>query len=65
MDLAEAAQYLALPMRTVSRLVTKGEIHATGWPMRIRWSDLEDFLRRSRIKPGQLRHLYQVADEDA
>jgi hypothetical protein len=62
--LQDAAEYLSIPMRTMYDLVGRREIHTTGWPMRIAWSELEDFVRRSRLKPGSLRHLYSPGDED-
>ena len=62
--LPEAAEYLGLAMRTMYNLVGRREIRATGWPMRISWSELEDLIRRSRINPGELRHLYPPGVED-
>jgi excisionase family DNA binding protein len=58
LSVPEAANYLGMDLRTVHRLIGRREIHATGWPMQIPQSELEDFLRRSRIKPGSLQHLY-------
>jgi hypothetical protein len=45
-------------VRAMHRFVGRREIHATGWPMQIPQSELEDFIRRSRIRPGELRHLH-------
>ncbi|HEX2273883.1 MAG TPA: helix-turn-helix domain-containing protein [Acidimicrobiales bacterium] len=59
LSLPEAAEYLGVAMRTMYNLVGRREIRATGWPMGISQSELEDFTRRSRIKPGQLRRLYE------
>ncbi len=64
LSLPEAAEHLGLAMRSVYSFVHRGELPATGWPMRIRWSDLEDFIRRSRIAPGELRHLYPPGVDD-
>lgn len=58
MTLEEAAKYLGVPVRAMHRFVGRREIRATGWPMQIPQSELEDFLRRSRIKRGSLQHLY-------
>lgn len=55
----EAAKYLGLPPRTMHDLIGRKEMHTTGWPMRIASSELEDFVRRSRVKPGELRHLHK------
>jgi hypothetical protein len=67
LSLPEPAEYLGLAMRTMSNLVGRGRIRSTGWPMRIAWSELEAFVRRSRLEPGSLRHLYapSVEGEDS
>ncbi len=57
LDIDEAAHYLNLPNRTIRRRIAAGEFEAVGSPARIRRQELDDFIERSRIKPGALAHL--------
>ncbi len=54
-----AARYLGVYLRTMYRFINEGEIPAYrfGRVIRIRRSDLDDFLERSRVQPGDLAHL--------
>jgi excisionase family DNA binding protein len=56
----EAAQRLGITQRTLYRLIDDGQIPAykMGRVFRVKESDLDEFLERSRVEPGSLRHLY-------
>lgn len=55
----QVAEELGLTPRTVYGLVNRGELmaHRFGRVIRVRRSDLDDFLERSRVEPGSLDHL--------
>jgi excisionase family DNA binding protein len=55
-----AARYIGVYQRTIYKLIDRGEIPAfkIGRVFRIRRADLDDFLERSRVRPGDLAHLY-------
>lgn len=59
----QVADELGLTLRTVYGLVNRGELiaHRFGRVIRIRREDLEDYLQRSKVKPGSLDHLDQSA----
>lgn len=61
-----AAKLLGLELHTVYALIDRGELPAeVTFPpgpkrrrsVRLRHGDIADFLKRTRVKPGQLRHL--------
>lgn len=54
------AAYLGVNQRTVYRLIDEGELPAykLGRVIRLKESDVAEFLERSRIAPGELRALY-------
>lgn len=64
----EAARLLGVQLRTVHHMIDRGElaaevIYPTGRPrtrrrIRIRRQETNDCIERSRVKPGELRHLY-------
>jgi excisionase family DNA binding protein len=56
----EAAQRLGITQRTLYRLIDEGQIPAyrMGRVFRVKESDIEGFVERSRVAPGSLRHLY-------
>lgn len=71
-----AARLLGLQLHTVYRLIDDGKLHAeqgakTVWKrngrvgerrsVRLRRQDVDDYLERARVRPGQLRHLYPSA----
>lgn len=71
-----AAEMLGVTVVTVRRLVEAGELgqvrtygtRANGRPSRRRSfeltrKDVEEFLDRTRVKPGELSHLYPTADD--
>jgi hypothetical protein len=45
---------LGLSRRTIHALAARGDIAAEGWPIQVRRAEVDDFIRRSRLKPGQL-----------
>ncbi len=55
-----AAEYLGVTLRMVYKLIDQGQVPAykIGRVLRIRRADLDAFLERSRVKPGDLVHLY-------
>lgn len=55
-----AAAYLGLTLRTLYKLLDEGEIPAykIGRVLRVRRSEVDEFIERSRIEPGSLSHLY-------
>ena len=57
---AQAARRLGITPRTLYRLIDEGELPAYkfGRVIRLRVSDVDDFVARSRIPPGSLEHLY-------
>lgn len=56
----EAARRLGITPRTLYRFIDHGELPAYrfGRVIRLRSHEVEDFITRSRIKPGELEHLY-------
>jgi excisionase family DNA binding protein len=64
---AEAARYLGLTSRTLYRLIDEGQLPAYkfGRVIRLKQSDVDAFVERSRIAPGSLEHLYPEGRKDA
>ena len=56
----EAARRLGITPRTLYRFIDHGELPAYrfGRVIRLRGHEVDDFIRRSRIQPGELEHLY-------
>lgn len=56
----EAAERLGVVPRTLYRLIDEGAIPAykMGRVLRVKESDLDSFLESTRVKPGELKHLY-------
>ena len=64
----EAAKLLGLVPRTVRDMINRGELHAevdrpADLPkhrraIRLRRRDVDDFLERARVRPGELTHLH-------
>lgn len=63
MSSGEAAEVLGLRTRTLYRLIDEGQLPAFrfGRVIRLRRSDVEEFIERCRIAPGSLEHLYPDA----
>lgn len=65
----EAADRLGVVPRTLYRMIDEGQIPAykMGRVFRVKESDLEAFLESTRVRPGDLKHLYPEraeADEE-
>lgn len=60
-----AAARLGITARTLYRLINEDLVPAykLGRVIRIRASDVDAFLERSRIQPGELKHLLPGAEE--
>lgn len=54
LSVREVARMLGLSRRTIHALAARGDIAAEGWPIQVRRAEVDDFIRRSRLKPGQL-----------
>ncbi len=50
----EVAKLLRVGEATVFGAIARDELPASGWPFRVRRSHLEEYINRSRIRPGQL-----------
>lgn len=64
MGTTEACAYLGIKLRTLYRRIDLGEIPAykMGRVLRVRAADLDEFLERARVRPGDLTHLYQSGE---
>ncbi len=60
MSTPAVAEYLGVNTRTVYRLIDGGELPAYkfGRVIRMKESDVLEFIEKSRIAPGTLEHLY-------
>lgn len=56
----DAAERLGITPRTLYRFIDQGDLPAYrfGRVIRLRTQEVDDFIRASRIKPGELEHLY-------
>lgn len=56
----EACERLGVTLRTLYRLMDEGQLVAykIGRLIRLKPEDIDAFIEASRIKPGDLRHLY-------
>jgi excisionase family DNA binding protein len=57
LSVQEAADRCGVTYRTIYRMVKRGELAAEkpdGRPYRLRRSDVDAFIERSKVKPGQL-----------
>lgn len=56
----DAAERLGITPRTLYRFIDQGDLPAYrfGRVIRLRTKEVDDFIRSSRIKPGELEHLY-------
>lgn len=57
---AEAARHLGITSRTLYRFIDKGQIpgYRFGRVIRLKQTDVDEFIERSRVEPGTLEHLY-------
>ena len=60
------ASYLGVTLRTVYAIIDEGQLPAfkIRRVIRIRREDVDEYLERCRIKPGELRHLYPATSEE-
>jgi excisionase family DNA binding protein len=60
MSTQEAARRLGVTPRTLYRFVDEGSLPAykMGRVLRLKATDVDDFIERSRVQPGSLEHLY-------
>lgn len=63
MGTSQACDRLGIRLRTLYRLIDEGQIAAykMGRVIRMRVAAVDEFLERSRMAPGSLRHLYPPA----
>lgn len=61
-----AAERLGITTRTLYRLIDAGELPAYrfGRVIRLQEAEVEAFIDRSRIAPGELEHLYSGGTDD-
>lgn len=57
---AEVSKRLGIGLRTLYRLIDEGQLPAYkfGRVIRLQQREVEEFIERARIKPGDLEHLY-------
>ena len=62
---SEAARRLGITPRTLYRLIDEGQLPAYkfGRVIRLKESELEEFIESSRVQPGSLEHLYPEAKQ--
>ena len=62
---SEAARRLGITPRTLYRLIDEGQLPAYkfGRVIRLKESELEEFIESSRVQPGSLEHLYPDAKQ--
>ena len=62
---SDAAARLGLASRTLYRLIDVGAVPAYrfGRVIRLKHRDLDDYVDRNRVRPGELRHLYDVTSD--
>ena len=66
MSTGEAARRLGVTVRTLYRLIDESELPAYkfGRVIRLQESEVEAFIKASRITPGDLEHLYPEAKKE-
>src|SRR3954454_16064874 len=67
MSTGEAARRLGVTVRTLYRLIDESELPAYkfGRVIRLQESEVEAFIKASRISPGSLEHLYPESRREA
>lgn len=63
----DAADALGITARTLYRFIDQGDLpgYRFGRVIRVKKTDIDAFIERSRIEPGTLEHLYPEAKADA
>ncbi|MHB8294540.1 MAG: helix-turn-helix domain-containing protein [Acidimicrobiales bacterium] len=66
MSTKEASERLGVTLRTLYRFINEGQVDAYkfGRVIRLKESDVELFIEGSKIKPGELEHLYPDPKSD-
>ena len=66
MSTRETSERLGVTLRTLYRFINEGQIPAfkLGRVIRLKESDVEDFIEGARIAPGALEHLYPEPRKD-
>jgi hypothetical protein len=54
LSIGGVARMLGLSRRAIHALAARGDLVVEGWPIRVRRAEVDDFIRRSRLKPGEL-----------
>ena len=67
MSTRETSARLGVTLRTLYRFIDEGQIPAykLGRVIRLKESDVEQFIEGSRIEPGALEHLYPEPKKEA
>lgn len=62
----KAANRMGITTRTLYRFIDRGDVPAYrfGRVIRLRLSDVDDFVEQCRVEPGSLEHLYPEARSD-
>lgn len=62
----EASRQLGITVRTLYRLIDSGQVAAYkfGRVIRLSQADIDAYLERARIEPGDLEHLYAMSGDD-
>lgn len=70
-NVSAAAKRLGVSLHTAYALIHRGELHAEvvrtvvrpkgRRSVRLRHQEVDDFIRRAKVAPGELRHLYSPA----
>ena len=66
MSTKEASERLGVTLRTLYRFIDEGQLAAYkfGRVIRLKESDVDDFIDAARIAPGSLEHLYPEPKTD-
>ena len=60
-----AARYLGIQLRTLYGAINRGELpaHKIARVIRLRRTDVEEYIERCRVQPGTLGHLYPPGED--
>jgi hypothetical protein len=50
----DASRVLGLGENAIYHLAARGEIAVDGWPIKVRRAEIEVYIARSKLQPGQL-----------
>lgn len=61
----ETAERLGVSLRTVYKLIDDGQLpgYQIGRVIRCKEQEVDEFISSARIKPGELRHLYDLGSQ--